>query len=105
MQLCDVGIFQAMKHWYSKSIQCALKTLDFDYTISSFFRDLPKIHTQTLKKTTIKHAFKQAGMWPIDRQKVLQKMSKYMKEATPELALLDLPPPNTLCTTYEFRAK
>jgi hypothetical protein len=67
---------------------------------------LPKIRTQTLKKTTIKHAFEQAGMWLIDRQKVLQKMSKYMKEATPEpLALPDLLPPNTPRTTYEFRAK
>jgi hypothetical protein len=106
MQPRDVGIFQAMKHWHSKAIQCALETLDFDYTVGSFFRDLPKIRTQTLKKTTIKHAFEQAGMWPIDRQKVLQKMSKYMKEATPEpLALPDLPPPNTPRTTYEFRAK
>src|SRR5258705_451573 len=30
MQPCDVGIFQAMKHWHSKAIQCALETLDFD---------------------------------------------------------------------------
>ena len=105
MQPCDVGIFQAMKHWHSKAIQCALETLDFDYTIGSFFRDLPKIRTQTLKKMTIKHAFEQAGMWPIDRQKVLEKMSKYMEEATPEPALPDLPRPNTPRTTYEFRAK
>jgi hypothetical protein len=94
-----------MKHWHSKAIQCALETLDFEYTISSFLRDLPQVRTQTLKKMTIKHAFEQAGMWPIDRQKVLQKMSKYMKEATPELALPDLLPPNTPRTTYEFGAK
>ena len=50
MQPCDVGIFQAMKHWHNKAIQCALETLDFDYTIGSFFRDLPQIRTQTLKK-------------------------------------------------------
>jgi hypothetical protein len=80
MQPCDVGIFQAMKHWHSKAIQHALETLDFDSTISSFLRDLPKIRSQTLKK----HAFEQAGMWPINSQKVLEKMSKYMKETTPE---------------------
>ena len=48
-------------------------------------------------------------MWPIDRQKVLDKMSKYMKEATPEPPVLpDLPPdlpPVTPRTTHEFRAK
>ena len=103
MQPCDVGIFQPMKHWHDKAIQHALETLDFDYTISSFLRDMPQIRTQTLRKITIKHAFEQAGMWPIDSHKVLEKMSKYMKEATPEPpALPDLPPPATLRTTYEF---
>ena len=103
MQPCDVGIFQAMKHWHSKAIQCALETLDFEYTISSFLRDLPQVRTQTLKKMTIKHAFEKAGIWPIDRQKVLDKMSKYMKQATPEPpALPELPPPNIPRTTYEF---
>jgi hypothetical protein len=106
MQPCDVGVFQAMKHWHTRAIQCALETLDFDYTISSFLRDFPEIRTRTLKKMTIKHAFEQAGIWPIDKAKVLEKMSKYMKEATPELAAApDLPPPNTPRTTHEFRAK
>jgi hypothetical protein len=106
MQPCDVGIFQPMKHWHDKAIQHALETLDFDYTISSFLRDMPQIRTQTLRKITIKHAFEQAGMWPIDSHKVLEKMSKYMKEATPEPpALPDLPPPATPRTTHEFRAK
>jgi hypothetical protein len=50
MQPCDVGILQAMKHWHSKAIQHALETLDFDYTIGSFLRDLPEIRAQTLKK-------------------------------------------------------
>ncbi|KIM94828.1 hypothetical protein OIDMADRAFT_135030, partial [Oidiodendron maius Zn] len=71
MQPCNVVIFQAMKHWYSKAIQCTLESLDFDYTVGSFLRDLPKIRTQTPKKMTIKHAFEQAGMWLIDRRKVL----------------------------------
>jgi hypothetical protein len=95
-----------MKHWHSKAIQHTLETLDLDYTIGSFLRDLPEIRAQTLKKKTIKNAFEQAGIWPIDSSKVLQKMSKYMKEATPEPpALPDLPPPATPRTTHEFRAK
>jgi hypothetical protein len=45
-------------------------------------------------------------MWPVNSHKVLEKMAKYIKEATPELpALPDLPPPATLRTTHEFRAK
>jgi hypothetical protein len=43
MQPCDVGVFQARKYWHSKAIQHALETLDFDYTISLFLRDLPEI--------------------------------------------------------------
>jgi hypothetical protein len=45
MQPCDVGIFQPIKHWHDKAIQHALETLDFDYTISSFLRDMPQIRT------------------------------------------------------------
>ena len=66
---------------------------------------MPQIRTQTLRKITIKHAFEQAGMWPIDRQKVLEKMSKYIKEVTLELAIAilpNLPPPVTLYITYKF---
>jgi hypothetical protein len=46
-------------------------------------------------------------MWPVNSHKVLEKMSKYMKEATlepPTLVLPDLPPV-TPRMTYEFRAK
>jgi hypothetical protein len=106
MQPCDIGIFQPMKHWHDKAIQHALETLDFDYTISSFLRDMPKIRTQTLRKITIKYTFEHVGMWPVNSHKVLEKMSKYMKEATLEPPTLpDLPPPATPRTTHEFRAK
>ena len=105
MQPCDVGIFQTIKYWHTKAIQSALETLDFDYTVSSFLRDLPSIRTQTFKKITIKHAFKEAGMWPVNTQIVLDKMSKYIRELTPEPILPTLPPPQTPHTTHEFRVK
>jgi hypothetical protein len=38
-------------------------------------------------------------MWPVNAQKVLQTMSKYMKEATPEPSDLPALPPKTLRTT------
>jgi hypothetical protein len=104
MQPLDVGVFQSYKHWHNKAIQCALETLDFDYTISSFLRDLSEIRSKTFKRTTIQNAFMASGMWPINRQKVVQKMAKYMKEpASKEPTLPTLPA--TPRTTKEFRAK
>jgi hypothetical protein len=104
MQPLDVGVFQSYKHWHNKAIQCAIETLDFDYTISSFLRDLSGIRRKPFKKTTIQHAFSSSGMWPINRQKVAEKMAKYMKEpASKEPTLPTLPV--TPRTTKEFRTK
>jgi hypothetical protein len=102
MQPLDVGVFLAYKHWHSKAIQYALEKLEFEYTIASFLRDLPGIRAKTLKKDTIKHAFHAAGIWPPNTRKVLQNMAKYEKECTPKPALPQLPP-QTPCTTHEFR--
>jgi hypothetical protein len=46
-------------------------------------------------------------MWLVNSYKVLEKMSKYIKEATLELPTPALPdlPPVTLRTTYKFCAK
>jgi hypothetical protein len=60
MQPCDVGIFQSYKHWHSKAIQYALETLDFEYIVSSFLRDLAEVRSRTFKKSTIKSAFEKA---------------------------------------------
>lgn len=105
MQPCDVGMFQTLKHQHSKAINYALDSLEFDYTISSFLRDLPEIRTQTFKKTTIKSAFQKSGIWPINTKVVLQTMSKYIKDTTPKPELPTLLPPKTPRTTHEFRAK
>jgi hypothetical protein len=106
IQPCDVGIFQAMKHWHNKAIQHALETFDFEYSISSFLRDLPVIRTNTLKKSTIRDAFMQSGIWPVNAKAVLDNMSKYIKVSTPEPAPLSPQlPPVTPHTTHEFRAK
>lgn len=105
MQPCDVGLFIAYKHWHSKAIQFALEKLEFEYTISSFFRDLPEIRTKTLKKDTIKHAFARAGIWPVNVQKVLQNMTKYEKLTLPEEPVLPPVPPETPRTTYQFRSE
>ena len=103
MQPWDVGLFLAYKHWHSNAIQYALERLEFEYTISSFFRDLPEIRTKTLKKDTIKNAFARAGMWPVNAQKVLQNMSKYEKAASPQKLVISQIQPETPRTNHEFR--
>jgi hypothetical protein len=84
MQPCDVRIFQSYKHWHSKAIQYVIETLDFEYTVASFLRDLPEVHKRTFTKSTIQSAFKKAGIWPIDCGQVIKNMAKFIKEATPE---------------------
>jgi len=37
LQPLDVGIFWPWKHYYNLVIQAALQSLDFEYTITSFF--------------------------------------------------------------------
>src|SRR5580692_15904 len=80
MQPLDVGIFQVYKHWHTKAIQSALETLDFDYTVSSFLRDLSEIRFKTFTKQIVKGAFAKSGMWPVNSQQV-QDLWQYMKLA------------------------
>ncbi|RFU30219.1 hypothetical protein B7463_g6116, partial [Scytalidium lignicola] len=60
MQPLDVGVFQPYKHWHNKAVQSATESLDFEYTISSFFRDLSEIRQKTFTRSTIQNAFKKA---------------------------------------------
>jgi len=77
MQPLDVGVFQPYKHWHKKAIQHAMRALDVDYNIASFFRDLTEIRANTFKKGTIQGAFREAGMWPIDCKEAVKKMKIY----------------------------
>jgi hypothetical protein len=43
-----------------------MQSLDIDYNIASFFRDLSEIRKNTFKKGTIIGAFRDSGMWPIN---------------------------------------
>ena len=66
MQPLDVGVFQPYKHWHDRAIQDAFIELSFKYDIQFFLHDLSIIRANTFKKTTIRHAFKRSGMWPIN---------------------------------------
>jgi hypothetical protein len=77
MQPLDVGVFQPYKYWHKKTIQYAMRNLDIDYNIASFFRDLADIRQETFKKGTIIGAFREAGIWPINSKEALKKIKVY----------------------------
>jgi hypothetical protein len=44
LQLLDISIFRSWKYYYKLAIQSALYSLDFEYSITFFFRDLISIY-------------------------------------------------------------
>jgi hypothetical protein len=77
LQPLDIGIFQPWKHYHDLAIQAALYSLDFEYTITSFFHDITSIRKQTMKYHTIVNSFCDLGMWPISAKEGLKKMRAY----------------------------
>jgi DDE superfamily endonuclease len=99
LQPLDVGIFRPWKHYHSLAVQAALRSLDFEYTITSFFQDLTSIRQQTMKYHTIINSFKDSGMWPVSPKARIKKMQSYRKRKrtihdieNDTLDLLALPP-------------
>ena len=78
-QLLDIGVFCLWKHYHNRAVQRAVRGFDFEYTITSFFRDLTTIREQTMKTYTIKNAFSESGMWPINAKAGIKKMRQYTK--------------------------
>ena len=87
LQPLDVGVFQAYKHWHRKAIQNAVRSLDIEYNIASFFRDLQQIRTDTFKPGTIQGAFRKSGIWPINVNVALEKMKIYQPPERPQKLL------------------
>ena len=79
LQPLDVGIFRPWKHYHSLAIQTALRGLDFEYTITSFFRDLTHIRKQTMQWHTIVNAFSDSGIWRFSLKAGLAKIRSYRK--------------------------
>ena len=80
LQPLDVGVFQHWKHWHQKAIKKAVRSFDLEYSISSFFRDLTQIRAETFKPRTIRHAFRDAGNWPVSFKVAQTAMRKYKKK-------------------------
>jgi hypothetical protein len=79
LQPLDVSIFRPWKHYHKKAITNALRSLDFEYSISSFFRDLISIRQDTFKHHTIINSFKESGMWPASYKQGIKKVRSYKK--------------------------
>jgi hypothetical protein len=77
MQPLDVGVFQPYKHWHNVAIKDAIASLDIEYGLRSFLRDLAWVWEQTFKKRTIRHAFKDSGIYPPDTTKCLQQLKTF----------------------------
>jgi hypothetical protein len=108
LQPLDVGIFRPWKHYHTLAIQAALRSLDSEYTITSFFRDLKTIRQQTMQYHTIVNSFLSSGMWPPSAKAGIKKMRSYQKkkltinnEEDGDLELPALPPtrPDEIWTT------
>ncbi|RPA89127.1 hypothetical protein L873DRAFT_1723181, partial [Choiromyces venosus 120613-1] len=81
LQSLDVGVFCSWKHYHNKAINHALHSLEIEYTISFFFRDLGSIREQTFQPHTIKNLFKDSGMFPVSYKAALKKMGYYNNKA------------------------
>ena len=76
----DVGCFRAWKTYQQSAIMNAIRSFEPEYCIQSFFRDLPQIRSRTFKARTIKHAFADAGMWPLSFKAIQRKLKEYGKK-------------------------
>jgi hypothetical protein len=72
------------------AIHAALYSLDFEYIITSFFRDLTLIRTQIIQKYIIKNVFESSGIW-LKKMRLYGKKKRLIKEIKEEESL-DLPP-------------
>lgn len=93
MQPLDVGVFQPYKHWHDMAIQESLMEFNTEYALSQFFGDLTKIRDNTFKRTTIQHAFKKSGMWPLNAARCIKKLKTYRPdiERKPETIITSEP--------------
>ena len=65
----------------------AIRSYEAEYLVSSFFRDLPGIREKTFTVPTIKHAFQNAGIWPVSFKAVKRKLKEYGKKSKKDIGL------------------
>ena len=87
IQPADVGCFRQWKRWQQTAIMNAIRSFEPEYNIQSFFRDLPTIRTNTFKEGTIRHAFRDAGIWTVSFKAVQKKLKEYGKKKKKDTGL------------------
>jgi hypothetical protein len=87
IQPADVGCFRQWKRYQQNAIMNAIRSYEPEYNIQSFFRDLPYIRQRTFKEGTIRHAFRDAGMWPVSFKAVQKKLKEYGKKRKKDTGL------------------
>lgn len=92
MQPLDVKVFQKYKHNHQKAIQEAVAESFVEYSLHQFLRDLAKIRINTFKASTIRHAFEESGMWPVNAQKCIKNLKVFNPDLSNESPLPTLLP-------------
>ncbi|KAG4427111.1 hypothetical protein IFR05_017406, partial [Cadophora sp. M221] len=74
-----------MRRWLFSTVEefplmDAIRAFEPEYNLYCFFRDLPEIRRKTFTVRSIKHAFKHAGVWPVDFKQVEKKLKEYGKK-------------------------
>lgn len=77
LQPLDVGCFRLWKHNQQVCVMDAIRSYEPEYNLQSFLRDIPKIRVKTFTKRTIKHAFRDSGMWPMSFKAAQKKIKEY----------------------------
>jgi hypothetical protein len=79
LQPLDVGVFRPWKHYHKQAISKVIRSLEFNYSVTSFFTDLTSIRQETFKPHTIINSFKDSGMWPPSYKQGIKKVRSYKK--------------------------
>jgi hypothetical protein len=87
IQPLDVGCFRTWKHYQQCALMNAIRSFEAEYLIQSFFRDLPQIREKTFTKSTIKHSFRNSGMWPMSFKQVKRKLKEYGRKSKKDTGL------------------
>ena len=74
IQPADVGCFREWKYYQQTKVQDVIRLYEPEYNVQSFFRDLSEVRRKTFTKKTIKHSFRDTGIWPISFKQVQRKL-------------------------------
>lgn len=97
LQPLDIGVFQALKHNFKKTIQKEVFLGTQEITRTDFFSFFQSFHNKTFKNPRIyKSTFKKTGLIPLDPLLVLSKIKEYQA-----LQRLQTPPCRSLPAIFQ----